>query len=213
MKERNALNPSTDVFFHPKAIGNTHEIALSLVDDQLGKILDAAAGDLGVSQFLQKRGHEVVSADIHFDEKPLPNDCIELDLNEALPFVDNSFDGVVSIETIEHLENPWFFLREVSRVLKPGGYVIITTPNVSTVFSRLLNVVTGKLLWFQQRDLSPLGHITPIHWHLLLQMAGKAGLRLEKRRYSWARIPLANVTIRSDHPLLGECVVARFRKS
>lgn len=157
-------------------------------------------------------GFEVVCADIEFSERPLPSNCVETDLNERLPFEASSFDGVVSIETIEHLENPWFFLREVSRVLRPGGFLVLTTPNVSSVFSRVLAAATGKLLWFQPRDLDPLGHITPIHWHLLAEMASRASLQLEERRYTWARIPMLNTTLRMQNALLGECVVARFSK-
>ena len=154
----------------------------------------------------------MISADIEFVDKPLPQDCYETDFNSALPFADASFDGIVSIETIEHLENPWSFVRELARLLRPGGFLVLSTPNVSSIFSRALNLATGRLLWFQERDLSPLGHITPIHWHLLLEMTSRANLQLEKRKFSWGRLPLLNITIRNDHPLVGECVVARFRK-
>ncbi len=46
-----------------------------------------------------------------------------------LPFNDESFDVVVSIETIEHLEKPMQFLSECYRVLKPGGEFVCSTPN------------------------------------------------------------------------------------
>lgn len=48
---------------------------------------------------------------------------------EELPFEKNSFDVVVSFETIEHLPNPEKFLGEIKRVVKPGGVVIISCPN------------------------------------------------------------------------------------
>lgn len=204
---------SAGSYYHPRAIGNTHTVALNMVPPAAsGRILDAAAGDRWVSSQLEKAGYEVVSADIEFNEKPLPENCVETNFNEPLPFADGSFDGIVSLETIEHLENPWFFVREISRLLRPGGFVVLSTPNVSSVFSRVLHAVTGRLLWFQPRDLDPLGHITPIHWHLLLEMTSRANLQLEERKYSWGRVPLINTTIRNDHSLVGECLVARFRK-
>ncbi|NCU30782.1 class I SAM-dependent methyltransferase [Candidatus Saccharibacteria bacterium] len=46
-----------------------------------------------------------------------------------LPFEDNIFDVVVSLETIEHLEDPEKFVIEVKRVLKPEGIFIVSTPN------------------------------------------------------------------------------------
>jgi SAM-dependent methyltransferase len=46
-----------------------------------------------------------------------------------LPFADASFDVVVSFETIEHTADPAHFLDELWRVLRPGGPLIISTPN------------------------------------------------------------------------------------
>lgn len=42
---------------------------------------------------------------------------------------DESFDGVVSIETIEHVDDPEAFVAQIARVTKPGGWVYLTTPN------------------------------------------------------------------------------------
>lgn len=44
-------------------------------------------------------------------------------------FKDKSFDAVIAFEMIEHLDNPKSFLIEASRILKPGGYLLISTPN------------------------------------------------------------------------------------
>jgi ubiquinone/menaquinone biosynthesis C-methylase UbiE len=46
-----------------------------------------------------------------------------------IPYLDNSFDIIVSFETIEHLDNPKLFLQECKRVLKPKGTFICSTPN------------------------------------------------------------------------------------
>lgn len=45
-----------------------------------------------------------------------------------LPFPDRSFDAVTALAIIEHVENPTRMLREIRRVLKPGGRMLITTP-------------------------------------------------------------------------------------
>ncbi|MEE8116792.1 MAG: class I SAM-dependent methyltransferase, partial [Gemmatimonadales bacterium] len=58
------------------------------------------------------------------------------DLTKSLPIEDDTFDCVVSIEVIEHVENHFQFMRELLRVTKPGGMVILTTPNVLSLTSR-----------------------------------------------------------------------------
>lgn len=51
-------------------------------------------------------------------------------------FADNSFDSVVSFQVIEHIQNDKLFLKEIHRVLKPGGIALITTPNRPYSLSR-----------------------------------------------------------------------------
>jgi ubiquinone/menaquinone biosynthesis C-methylase UbiE len=49
--------------------------------------------------------------------------------NPALPFADNSFDVVMTIDVHEHLQTPPSVNKELARLVKPGGRVIVTTPN------------------------------------------------------------------------------------
>jgi SAM-dependent methyltransferase len=62
-------------------------------------------------------------------------DCVCFDLErDPFPFADSQFDVVTWCEVIEHLtENPVFTLSEIHRVLKPGGAVVISTPNVARI--------------------------------------------------------------------------------
>jgi len=48
----------------------------------------------------------------------------------SLPFADETFDAVLTYETIEHVPWPEEFLKELSRTLKPGGTLVLTTPSV-----------------------------------------------------------------------------------
>jgi ubiquinone/menaquinone biosynthesis C-methylase UbiE len=52
----------------------------------------------------------------------------EVDLNKELPFENSQFDGATCLNVIYALSEPDLFIRELSRVLKPGGVVIISTP-------------------------------------------------------------------------------------
>jgi methionine biosynthesis protein MetW len=56
--------------------------------------------------------------------------CHRVDLNQdTLPFESLGFDAVTALEVIEHLFDPPTFLNEVHRILKPGGQLILSTPN------------------------------------------------------------------------------------
>ena len=64
-------------------------------------------------------------------------------LNEKLPFPDNTFDVAVAYHVIEHLVNVRSFVSEIHRVLKKGGYVIIGTPNLASwhnIFALLIGM-------------------------------------------------------------------------
>lgn len=109
-----------------------------------GSILDAGAGGGDISRKLRDAGYEVTAVDIR--PTPFHEDGISwrsADLNEPLPFQDLTFDGVLCANAIEHLEDPSFFVRESYRILKERGKLLITTPNVLNLKSRLANLFLG----------------------------------------------------------------------
>ena len=108
--------------------------------------------------------------------------CEPIARDGRLPFTTGRFDAAVSIEVIEHVENQFAFLRELARVVKPGGRVIVTTPNILNMNSRLRTLFTGFPLLFDPlpvatsdpRKLS--GHMNPISPYYLAYGALRAGL-------------------------------------
>ena len=78
---------------------------------------------------------------------------LRADLDGArLPLDDESVDVAAAVEVIEHLENPRAFVRELARITRPGGWVVVTTPNQLSALSLLTLLVKGRFSAFQERD-------------------------------------------------------------
>lgn len=60
-----------------------------------------------------------------------------------LPLKSNMFDNVLSFETLEHIPDPQAFIRELGRVLKKGGELILTCPNLAWEFVHWFAALTG----------------------------------------------------------------------
>ena len=140
------------------------ELALRIPGERL-RILDMPAGNGMVSDFLRKQGHDVTSADIN-SERP---DYAYVNMEQPLPFEDAAFDVVVCLEGVEHVIEPNSFISEMCRVVKPGGHIIVSMPNVQALYSRLEFLFTGTMFQFDPRfsrhprgRLVDRGHISPL---------------------------------------------------
>src|SRR5215475_14023774 len=78
-----------------------------------GTVLDVGAGDGTLTARLKREGFAVQAADLVTDGfRPSDIEITVADFNDGLPFEDGRFEVVVATEIIEHLENPWHFVRE-----------------------------------------------------------------------------------------------------
>ena len=119
------------------------------------RLLDLSCGGGDTAEMLAKLGYRVVATD--FGPPPPMKGVARVagvDLNSFLPFQSASFDAVDLVEVIEHIENQPQLIREIARVLKPGGVVLISTPNVLNVMSRVRFLFTGFLR----------GRVRPAHY-------------------------------------------------
>jgi len=138
------------------------EKVLKLVGECKEKVLlDAPAGGGTLSDKVRNRGGQIYSLDISPDSLR-KNNGIQADLNSGLPFKKDIFDIILCVEGIEHLENPSALLREFVRVLNNGGTLILTTPNILNIRSRIKFALTGCLFWFGEYAIERYGHITPL---------------------------------------------------
>jgi SAM-dependent methyltransferase len=108
---------------------------------QGAKILDAPCGEGELAVVLAAQGYEVSGADIESNLSAPAASAIRdfriADLTAPLPWPDASFDLIACVEGVEHLENPFAFFREAHRVTRPGGYLVVTTPNIASIRSRV----------------------------------------------------------------------------
>jgi SAM-dependent methyltransferase len=127
------------------------------------RVLDApCGGSAALTLALIDKGFQAIGADVDPEAAAsLGNAFSKVDLNAALPWPDESFKAVFSTEGIEHLENHFSFLREMCRVVKPGGLLVLTTPNITALRSRVRFFGSG----FFGRDARPLNESSrhPLH--------------------------------------------------
>lgn len=119
--------------------------------NQEARILDVGcANGYFTNKLLNNGYHNIDLIDIDnylvYPEAVALNRLKTADLNiDKLPYEDEGFDLVVAFQVLEHLENPFYFMRECKRVLKPGGTLLLSIPNIFTLKDRLMFFLTGNL--------------------------------------------------------------------
>lgn len=111
-------------------------------------VVDIPAGRGVISNVLMELGADVRSYDLFpefFDVAGI--DCAEADLTSQLPIEDGIADVVLCQEGIEHIPDQISMLRELNRITKLGGKLIITTPNISHLRARFSYFLTESELW------------------------------------------------------------------
>ena len=100
-----------------------------------------------------------------------------------LPFGDAEFDAVLAVEVVEHMDGQRAFFDEVRRVLKPGGCLAFTTPNILSLKSRVIFLFSGYFYSFKPLDPArrralPPPHISPFTLDRYRYLLGQCGLEL-----------------------------------
>jgi 2-polyprenyl-3-methyl-5-hydroxy-6-metoxy-1,4-benzoquinol methylase len=155
------------------------------VGSGVGKLLKLIGARYGVNCFACDYTREL----IRFPDQPV--DIVDLN-REPMPYADDRFSLATCAETIEHLERYRETIREIYRVLKPGGIAVITTPNILNLRSRLHNLTFGFASLFgplaiDEQDVHcSRGHINPVGWFYLAHAvldAGFVDLKLSIDKY------------------------------
>ena len=162
------------------SLGRSHQRIYRIVADVLGARAAGVLADVGCGSgelWLALRGRfRPASAWTPSVTKPLPPDVAfhAADLRRA-PLPDACVDVAAAVEVIEHLENPRAFVRELARIVRPGGWVVITTPNQLSALSLLTLVVKGRFSGFQ--DTAYPAHRTALLEIDLRRILSECGLR------------------------------------
>lgn len=108
-------------------------------------------------------GMEVAGARVHTDLAPKVGQFVVFDVDpvvlenpdttdrhcapigDRLPFEDNSFDVIVSWMVFEHISDPEFYMSELDRILKPGGWICAATPNKWSIVGIVARLVPNRL--------------------------------------------------------------------
>jgi len=115
----------------------------------------------------------------------------------ALPYDDNSFDRALCLDVLEHLsfEDQPRALAELHRVLRPGGELLVSVPNLAHLQSRVHFLLRGRLI----RTASELKHPGDRPIAEYLQLATRAGFELTRRQGIFPTVPVITRLIRR-HP-------------
>lgn len=142
------------------------------------EILELGAYKGAMIERLYDMGYSKITAadlDNHLMINNVPH--LQCDFNEefSVLFGERKFDCIIATEVIEHLNDIRSFLMQCAMLLKPGGVVIISTPNIGFFEGRIKFLLKGELWGFGANNYIVQRHISPIsmeQFPLLLQETG-----------------------------------------
>lgn len=159
------MAPETD---NDLASDSRFEWALAAVKDVVARgedirtVFDIGSGNELLARDIRSMGLQYFS----FDAAPSTETVRYWNIEDPFPY-SGSADVVLFLEIVEHLNNPWLGVSNVSKVLRPGGYLVLSTPNPAWSGSRLSLVGRGVLAMFTEEDLRLNHHVFTPWRHVL----------------------------------------------
>jgi demethylmenaquinone methyltransferase/2-methoxy-6-polyprenyl-1,4-benzoquinol methylase len=129
----NFLAPIYDRVIKPKPPDKLAEL---ITPDPAFRMLDVGGGTGRISQFFADQVDQIVIADLSYNmlsKSQMKNGLIPVNSHsENLPFPDNSFDRIIMIDALHHVCDQGLTARELWRVIKPAGRIVIEEPDIHT---------------------------------------------------------------------------------
>jgi len=137
-------------------------------------IIDIGCGQGTLLGQIKAAGYtKLTGCDYSNFEKPDDFIFFQHDCNKSFPDNMASFDLVLCSEVIEHIENPWSFIRELIRITKNGGNIILSTPNPESLLSIITLIFKGYFNAFGPSDYP--AHISPVSEYQICNMVEATG--------------------------------------
>lgn len=138
-----------------------------------GNLLDVGAGKGDFLKYIQPLvNYKLHGVDL-MHTKMSNTEWYVQDLNQVLQFQNQKFDAISCLEVLEHIENPRQLVREMFRVLKPGGILVVSTPNNHSWRAIISYIFREHFVAFT--DSSYPAHITALNKTDLKRMFCEAG--------------------------------------
>jgi ubiquinone/menaquinone biosynthesis C-methylase UbiE len=181
---------------------NTHETVFGMVSSTAAmRVVDIPCGSGAFIQRLKDNGYRnVLGVDICDDLSIEHDGFVVGDMTAQLPLEDSSVDTLVCIDGIEHIDRQQDFIAEAFRVLRSGGELIISTPNISALRSRWKWFLTGHHNKcnspLDESHPSPMHHIGLVSLPELRYLLHSVGFRITTvctnriKPVSWAYLPM-----------------------
>jgi len=187
-RARKSLGSSNDAIYRMVSVAlETHGISG-------GVLVDAGCGEGNLWRAVSSRFSRYCGLDaVRYDSFPCDGEFHRVDLDSTQWTVPGgAADVVTAVETIEHLDNPWAFMRRLATIAKPGGWVIVTTPNQLSALSLLTLILKQRFSAFQDAHFPT--HRTALLESDLQRAARECGLEPIAIGYSLhGRLPLSSL--------------------
>jgi len=158
-------------------------------------VLDIGARDGGLRRYLPS---DVRYQGIDIAPEFARPDVLIQDISKGIPFPDGSYDFAFIIEVLEHVPNPFGTLREIHRVLRPNGVLIVSVPNPYHF---------KEVLWNLFRIPDRQGHLYGWTRQTMTRLGEMVGFRLERSGGTYLHPPIPIWS------LLARSIVYRFAKA